>query len=94
MVGHTLIPRNLDPNSSILQTLQIQEVCPRLLLPVLPQLDTQLHGEAEQGRLKAVRLLGKLFSHPRGYLALQYPDLLAGLLLRLKDTQARLILEP
>ena len=67
--------------------IQIQEACPRLLLPVLPQLDTQLHGDSDQARLKAVRLVGKLFSHPRGDLAAQYPELLAGLMLRLKDTQ-------
>ena len=60
-----------------------------MLLPVLPQLDTQLHGDADQARLKAVRLVGKLFSHPRGDLAQQYPELLAGLMLRLKDTQVQ-----
>ena len=68
---------------------QVHELLPRLLLPVLPQLQSQLHGEEAKGRTRALKLLGSLFTKPESGLAEQYPDLFKGVLTRLKDSQVR-----
>lgn len=72
----------IDVNGS-----QVHELLPRLLLPVLPQLQSQLHGEEAKGRTRALKLLGSLFTKPESGLAEQYPDLFKGVLTRLKDSQ-------
>ena len=69
--------------------MQVHDLLPRLLLPVLPQLDSQLHGDDTKSRIRALKLLGSLFGQPQHDLAPQYPDLLTGVLTRLKDSQVR-----
>ena len=67
----------------------MHRLLPRLLLPIMPQLGSQLHGEDGKARAAAVKLLGSIFGQPNQDLALQYPDLLSGVLTRLKDAQVR-----
>ena len=74
-----------DPHALILY---IYETIPQVLLPVLPHIIPELHHESEERRLRAVDLLGRLFTASpsrSGRLLIEYAALLEELLGRLQD---------
>jgi len=74
-----------DPHALILY---IYETIPQVLLPVLPHVVPELHHESEERRLRAVDLLGRLFTASpsrSGRLLIEYAALLEELLGRLQD---------
>lgn len=74
-----------DPHALILY---IYETIPQVLLPVLPHIIPELHHESEERRLRAVDLLGRLFTASpsrSGGLLVEYAALLEELLGRLQD---------
>ena len=70
-------------------TLQVYQVCPQTLLPVLPRLAEELHADDAKQRAGAVGLVGSLFSLPGSDLITSYSDLFDALLKRLEDREVR-----
>ncbi len=67
--------------------LQVYQVCPQTLLPVLPRLAEELHADDAKQRAGAASLVGSLFSLPGSDLATSYADLFDALLKRLENRE-------
>lgn len=69
---------------------QLYQITPQVLLPVMPHLTMELQVEDESKRLEAVHLLGKLFSLPGSTLVTDYADVLDEFLKRYHDQKVLL----
>ena len=81
---HPVCVQNFQPGSA---ALQVYQVCPQTLLPVLPRLAEELHADDAKQRAGAASLVGSLFSLPGSDLATSYADLFDALLKRLEDRE-------
>ena len=67
--------------------MQVHQVCPQTLLPVLPRLAEELHADDAKRRSAATSLVGSLFSLQGSDLTSSYADLFDALLKRLEDRE-------
>lgn len=71
--------------------MQLHAAVPQVLLPVLPQLSSELHSDDVSRRMDAVSVLGRLFSGRAAgrRLAAEYADVVESLLGRFTDQAVR-----
>ena len=70
--------------------MQVYQLCPQTLLPVLPRLAEELHADDAKQRSAATSLVGSLFSLEGSDLTSAYADLFDALLKRLEDREVSL----
>ncbi len=78
----------IDTNESN-QYRQVYQRCPQTLLPVLPQLESELRIEDTAKRVAAVQLLGSLFGQSGSDLDTIYAQLFGEFLRRFRDVSVR-----
>ncbi len=70
---------------------QIYQVSPSMLLPVMPHIMSDLTAKEDAKRLSALELLGKLYALPDFKIHNDFPELFKEFVRRSKDQQARLL---
>lgn len=71
---------------------QIYQVSPSTLLPVMPHIMSDLTAKEDAKRLSALELLGKLYALPNSNMHSDFPELFKEFVRRSKDQQASLLL--
>ena len=70
---------------------QIYQVSPSTLLPVMPHIMSDLTAKEDAKRLAALELLGKLYALPNFDIHSDFPELFKEFVRRSKDQQARIL---
>lgn len=73
----------------VVSGVQINQVSPSMLLPVMPHLMSDLTAKEDAKRLSALALLGHLYAMPNSDIHSDFPELFKEFLRRSKDQKAR-----